>query len=190
MPLMLWTSTLEDTGGLRSGPPPRRQAAFTLLELLVVVIILAVLAAVAIPMFQRDTEETKLVRLDASLSIMREAVERYYYEHRAAYPGVKKTDGSGQTLTSAVQAATAFVKQMTLYTDVRGETSAVKTATHKYGPYLRTGIPENPFNNKGGVSCDLINDGLVNVVVDGTTGWRFFTKTGALRANDEEHKLH
>ncbi len=165
-----------------------RRSGFTLVELLIVIIILAVLATVAIPIFKGSVEDAPLVQLESNLCILRDAIELYYHQHDATYPGVKRTNGSGQTIASAVQAKAAFLEQLTLYTDVNGGTSPDKTVQYKLGPYLRTGIPKNPFIELGGVTCDLVNDGRINIIADDASAWRFYRLTGVVRPNDQDHK--
>ncbi len=159
-------------------------AGFTLVELLIVVVILGVLAAVAIPQFTSNTEDAKLSALDTNLSEMRNAVELYYHQHSAVYPGAKKyTDGSA--VSSAAEADSAFVKQLTLYSSGAGITSATKDATYKYGPYIKKDLPLNPYNEKKDVLCDIATTDITSVVANGATGWKFYVKTGRLIANDD-----
>ena len=54
---------------------------FTLIELLVVIIIIAILAAIAVPQYQKAVQKTKYARLMATLVPMAKEVERYYTEH-------------------------------------------------------------------------------------------------------------
>lgn len=166
------------------------ESGFTLVELLIVVVVLGILASTAIPLYRTNTDDAQLSQLQSNLKIIREAVERYSIQHDGTYPGVKKTDGSGLILTSAAQCASAFVEQMTLYTDIHGETSPTKDATHKYGPYLKGSFPKNPFNGMSDVLCDLINNGLDGAVANDATGWKFYPATGTFHANDGDHKTY
>jgi prepilin-type N-terminal cleavage/methylation domain-containing protein len=163
---------------------------FTLVELLIVVIILGVLAAVAIPQFTSNTEDAKVSALDTSLAEMRNSIELYYHQHNAVYPGAKKqTDGTD--VSSAAEAATALVAQMTLYSDVSGKTAAVKDATHKFGPYLKKNMPVNPFTDGvNSVLCDIATTDISVAAASGTEAWKFYVKTGRLIANDGAHDTH
>jgi hypothetical protein len=76
---------------------------------------------------------------------------------------------------------------MTLYTNVKGEAVAVKDAAHKYGPYIKKGIPANPFDDSSTVVVDNTEVDLTAAAPDGTGGWMFFTKTGQVFANDGAH---
>jgi prepilin-type N-terminal cleavage/methylation domain-containing protein len=159
-----------------------RQKGFTLVEILIVVIILAILAGVVIPQFSSSTDEAKLAVLRSDLKSMRGAVELYYHQHNSFYPGAVTSNYAGHATN-----AEWFVDQLTLYTDVRGNAVAVKDATHKYGPYLKKGIPVNPFNDLNTVIIDKIVTEVDNAAVDSGSGWKFYTLTGRLIANDGAH---
>jgi len=159
-----------------------RKNGFTLVEILIVVIILAILAGVVIPQFSSSTDEAKLAVLRSDLKAMRGAVELYYHQHNSVYPGGITSNYSGHATN-----AEWFVDQLTLYTDVRGNAVAVKDATHKYGPYLKKGIPVNPFNDRNTVAINAGATSLIVVSDDGSSGWKFYTKTGKLFANDGAH---
>lgn len=159
---------------------------FTLVELLIVVIVLGILAAAVIPQFSSSTEEARLSTLDTNLSQLRGAIELYYHQHSATYPGANKvTDGSAVATTA--EAATAFVQQLTLYTSSTGVTSTTKDATYKYGPYIKRAVPVNPFNDMSTVACDIATTDITSVTTDGTTGWKFYVGTGIFVANDGAH---
>jgi len=165
------------------------KSGFTLVELLIVIIILGVLAAIAIPQFSSSTDDAKLSSLDTNLAEMRNAVEIYYHQHGAVYPGARKhTDGTAAS--SDAEAAAAFVAQMTLYSDATGKTAAVKDATYKYGPYVKKGIPVNPFNGLNTVICNIGETDITAASSGGTAGWKFYPKTGRLIADDGGHDSH
>ena len=48
-------------------------------------------------------------------------------------------------------------------------------------------MPENPFNETNAVLCDIVEDRITVIASDGTTGWKFYTETGRLIANDGDH---
>ena len=109
-----------------------------------------------------------------------------YHQHTNVYPGANKyTDGTA--VGTAAQADTAFVRQLTLFTDLDGRTSSTKDNTFKYGPYLKTGIPTNPYNELSTVSCDIAVTDISSVTSDQTTGWKFYVLTGRFIANDGNH---
>jgi prepilin-type N-terminal cleavage/methylation domain-containing protein len=164
----------------------RDRLGFTLIELLIVVLILGALAAIAIPQFSDSGEDAKAAALDTSLSELRSAAELYYHHHGGVYPGVKKeTDGAD--VSTPAEAAAAFVKQLTQYTSAAGVASVTKDATYKYGPYIKRRLPENPFNDNSAMLCDIATTDITAATSDGTTGWKFYIKTGRLIANDGDH---
>jgi hypothetical protein len=82
------------------------------------------------------------------------------------------------------------VQQLTQYTDINGDVSPTKDVTHIYGPYLKSlTLPTNPYNNSTDVLCDTTeNDITVRASgVSVVEGWKFYTQTGALIANDGNH---
>lgn len=152
----------------------RSKSGFTLVELLIVVVILGILAGVVIPAFSGNTEDAKVSATVQNLSSLRASVDLYKVQHDERYPGYPVGGGT--------PTATLFVDQLTLASKKDGTTAALGTAGHPMGPYLKTGLPVNPFN---GLSS-------VTVVADGTafptagtdaTGWVFKPQTGELKAN-------
>ena len=165
----------------------RDRAGFTLVEILIVVIILGVLAAVAIPRFSDFVSDGEESALDVNLSQLRKMVELYYHEHGGVYPGVVN-EVNGNPVSNANQAETAFLAQVTLYSDKAGKTNNDKTAIFRYGPYVkRVGLPKNPFNKDSDITCDIVIADIANITSDGTTGWKFYILTGRLMANDGAH---
>lgn len=59
--------------------------AFTLIELLIVMSIIALLLAIATPRYFRGLDRSKEAALKQDLSIMRDAIDKYYSDH-ANYP--------------------------------------------------------------------------------------------------------
>jgi prepilin-type N-terminal cleavage/methylation domain-containing protein len=165
-----------------------KPAGFTLIEILIVVIVLGILALIIIPQITVSTEDAKTSTLATNLSALRSAIELYYHEHDNKYPGViDDTDGAGAPADAAA-AAVALVNQLTRYTEVNGKAVTVKTAAAKYGPYLKGGsLPTNPFNDLNTVLCDIVNNDITVKASSGTAGWKFYTITGVLLANDGAH---
>lgn len=169
---------------------PYKNRGFTLVELLIVVIILAILAAIVIPQFSSSTEDAKLSSLQTTLSTMRGSIELYYNQHGGRYPGAyKETDGTTASATAA-DVQTAFVAQLTQYTDANGKISATKDATYKYGPYLKSAtLPKNPFVANATNAIAVLGDIAATTITtastaDGTSGWKFYVKLGRFIAND------
>lgn len=140
----------------------RRRSGFTLVELLIVVIILGILAAVVIPQFSSASLEARESALMTDLHALRNAIDLYHVQHNDTYPG---------TISGTTNWAN-FVTHMTTQTDKDGDPGT------DYGPYLRTGVPRNPFNN---LSTGTI--GAIPGTADNATGWYYDDSTGEIRAN-------
>lgn len=163
----------------------RGQKGFTLIEMIIVVIIMGILAAVIIPRISMTTDQARLNTLKTNLTAMRSSVEIYIAQHDGAYPGGNSITGGVPDDEAA--AATAFLQQLTQYTEFDGTVSATKTADAKYGPYIKGGgLPTNPYNDSNAVVCDITTTDITTRDWDGTgtAGWHFYTNTGVLVAND------
>ncbi len=167
-----------------------KQNGFTLIEMLIVVIVLGILAAIIVPQIAVSTDDAKLNTLQTNLNGCRKAIELYYYEHgSSAYPGDAVPTTKPGDVTDIDE---TFVAQLTRYTDAAGNIANAKTATYKYGPYVKNGkMPSNPYNDK----FDAIVD---NTTTDITTrdssatdnGWLFYSKTGVFLAADGVAGVH
>jgi prepilin-type N-terminal cleavage/methylation domain-containing protein len=156
------------------------KCALTLLELLVVLLILGVLAALAVPRFSRAAVDSPAARVRESLSLLRNAIERYYLDH-GAYPG-QHDDGVSGPGTPA-----AFVNQLTRFTDERGDVSKAKDATHAFGPYLRKGIPPCPVPPRAGMTGVALSATPPRYIATAAeAGWIFNCQTGDVAANSDE----
>lgn len=156
---------------------------FTLVELLIVVIILAIIAAVVFPQFSSRTSDAKDAAYQSNLTNLQSAIERYNQEHDGVYPGANLA--AGATCGSGVDIApggpnteAALVAQLTAYTNVGGRACTGKDATHKYGPYIKGSIPNNPKGTNNSVT--VINAGVLGLTSATTGGWRYDTITGEI----------
>ena len=137
-----------------------------------VVIILGILAAVVIPQFGSSSADAKLSALKSNLSAIRGAIELYAIEHDGIYP-----DGD-------------FVNQMTLFSNKAGATQTSKTVDYRYGPYLKSGIPENPFAQNVATAAEVyVNTatnqlGTVAADPNAPAGWIYVSQTGEFIANE------
>lgn len=158
---------------------------FTLIELLIVVIILAIISAIAIPQFTASTADAQMSALDANLSAVRTALEQYRLQHTGnVYPGAADATGAANcpkdagTADAAATAGTkeAMLAQLQYYSNAAGQTCTLGDATnYKYGPYLRQGLPLEPFSNSMAVA--VVKTGAPVAVAKGT-GWAYSTATG------------
>ena len=153
----------------------RQSTGFTLVELLIVVIILSILAAIVVPQFASSTNDAKYSALDTNLGAIRAATELYYQQH-GDYPGAKAS------ATGTAGSATAFIEQLTMFSDAAGATAATATATIKFGPYLKKGVPIEPVSGTNAV--EVITTGTLGMTATASKdGWKFDNKTGQLIAN-------
>ncbi|MEM9066205.1 MAG: prepilin-type N-terminal cleavage/methylation domain-containing protein [Planctomycetota bacterium] len=135
---------------------PRR--GFSLVELVIVVVILSIIGAIAIPRMSRGAAGAADSGLQADLAVMRAAIDLYAAEHGGDFP-----------------AFATFENQLTLYSDVNGNTNATQTGVFIYGPYLRE-IPALKVGTGKGVST-------VVSTADGNGGWVYDAAAGSIVAN-------
>jgi len=161
----------------------KEQAGFTLIEMLIVVILLGILAMLIIPQISVSTADANMNTLQSNLGSMRNAIELYYHQHNQVYPGARRNDGTvGPT---DAESATAFLEQLTQYTDMNGDVAVTADATHIYGPYLKsTVLPTNPFNTQNDVKCNVAMADITDRTADASTAWFFHPTTGVFFAND------
>ena len=134
------------------------RGGFSLLEVVIVVAIIAILAAIGIPRMSRGSRGANDSALSGNLAVLRNAIDLYAAEHGGSYPAV--------TTASA---------QLSQYTNITGGTSATKTTTYVYGPYIRS-IPPLPVG-------DLKGKSGIKAVSDANTGWIYNSTSGTIAAN-------
>ncbi len=165
------------------------QSGFTLIEILIVVILLGILATVIIPQVSVSSDDAKLNTLKTNLSNVRGVVELYYYQHANTYPGLAiptTKPGDISTLPDS------FAGQLTRYTDGSGNISDVGgTSAFPYGPYIKSGMPTNPFNNLSDITIDNSEDDITEKdSASAGTAWKFYAKTGIFMAADGGHDAY
>jgi hypothetical protein len=96
-------------------------------------------------------------------AVLRNAIDYYSKEHDGAFPGLDTVVG-----------------QLTLYTDVVGNTSPTRDSVYTLGPYLRA-IPRMPL----GANCGLATISSVETL---GVAWVYDDHTGAIRGN-YDHSL-
>lgn len=164
-----------------------RDAGFTLIEVLIVVVLLGILATIIIPQISVSSEDARLNSLKTNLGNLRSAVELYYWQHNSRYPGQYDEADGTTLLADATESANAFLAQLTQYSNANGQTTPTSgTAGFTLGPYLRDGMPTNPYNNSNAVTCNVGETDVTARLADPSdgTGWMFHIKTGVLIAND------
>lgn len=137
---------------------PRRTAGFSLIELVIVVVIIGIIGAIAIPRLSRGAAGAADSALVGDLAVMRNAIDLYATEHGGTYPTVADIED-----------------QLTLYSDIDGNTSATKDATHIYGPYIRK-IPAVTVGPRVGENGIAAADAA-------TVGWLYNATSGTITAN-------
>lgn len=167
------------------------QSGFTLIEMLVVVIILGILAMIIVPQITVSTDDARLNALQTNLSTVRSAIELYAAQHSNVYPGLKDNT-TGADAADDAAAKTAFLAQMTLYSNIAGVTSSTKAAAFPFGPYLKLGpntLPENEYATSADVACDLAQNDLAaaRAVSGGGEGWQYLPQLGLFFPNDATH---
>lgn len=175
---------------------------FTLVELLIVVIILAILAAIVVPQFASTTDDARSSSADSTLAGLRAAIDLYYQQHvdpvtgNNVYPGAVTavpsaactgTSGTGVATGGAgLTATTAFMEQLSRYTDAAGGTCSVADATnHRFGPYLKKAdIPTDPFLNISALEVVAAGDlDMIATAPPGPGGFKYDSQTGKIIMN-------
>ena len=159
------------------------------------VIILAILAAIVVPQFANTTDDAKEAALDSTLSHIRSAIDLYKQQH-GEYPGINTaieatctgTDGTGTGVTGA-QAATAFIEQLSMYTNSDGGACSIGDGiVFKFGPYLKKGtLPANPITQDSAMV--IATTGNLIVTVQTGKGWTYDVKNGKFVADDASTDL-
>jgi general secretion pathway protein G len=135
-----------------------RERAFTLVEILIVVVILGILGTIIIGLFQNGTKDAAAASLKDNLRSLRSQLQ-LYAAHHGGYP--EQAD---------------LVAQLTQFTDGLGDTSASKTDTHIYGPYILT-MPSLPVGVNRGKSS------VTTLTYSAGFGWGYDAASGTIKAN-------
>lgn len=129
---------------------------FTLIEIMVVIVILGILATIVIPHFTTASDESRDAAVRSNLKTVRGQLQLYSAEHNSDFPDLA-----------------SFEDQMTLASNVDGETAAIGTDGYPFGPYIKL-IPLNPFAETRTVTAGEVE----------TSAWYYNEATGDFRAND------
>lgn len=160
-----------------------RRGAISGLELLIVFIIIGLVAALTIPQFSRAGQTTRDEQLRRDLRAWRTAIELYYRDH-GHYPA-QSGDGS---IEGGPGTVAALLSQLTRYTNAAGVASIARDESHRFGPYLRDGVPESPVPPNVGARGVAIVRGEQSpaFLADAPeAGWVFNCDTGYIAANSD-----
>ncbi len=151
--------------------------SFSLIELVIVVVIIGVIAAIAAPRLSRSAAKTDIRGLKATLANVRNAIERYFAEH-GQYPGYDPSSGEPD--------GDFFVKQLTEYSNAKGEINSKPSSPYIFGPYLRAPFPTNPINGLNTVAM-MKKPGDAKPAA-GSSGWVAVLSNGrfGINASDAE----
>jgi hypothetical protein len=122
----------------------------------------------------------KMGELRQSVVELRRAVASYQADH-GFYPGA-----SGDFNHRGDPAV--FARQLSQYTDARGEPSPVRDEAHHFGPYLKS-IPAEPVSGSREVRIDTRSDRLLPELSravaqgPGQGGWYYEARSGQVLAN-------
>jgi type II secretory pathway pseudopilin PulG len=154
--------------------------AVSIVEVVVALILLGIVAALTVPHFsQAATGPDKGLVLREDLQILRVAIERYFQDHHA-YPA---QHGDGE---NAGGTAASFVAQLSRFTDEAGHVAATRDGTHRFGPYLRDGVPGCPVALTPGSAGVRLVAGAAPPEYDARAvgaGWIYNYETGQIAAN-------
>jgi general secretion pathway protein G len=171
------------------------EKGFTLVELLIVVIILAILAAIVVPQFASTTDDARSSSADSTLAGLRAAIDLYFQQHNNTYPGAVTavptaactgTPGAGiATGGAGATATTAFMEQLSLYSDASGGACSISDAVeHKFGPYLKKpDIPTDPFLGVSALEVVAVGDLNMTATAGDPGGFKYDSRTGKIIIN-------
>lgn len=146
----------------KSGRPHTSKAL-----LLVLLLVSGGLAGVLVPDFFRAQRQLRRAALATDLRMMNEAAKQFREQHNGRIPGIDDDSNVDEE---------RLVRQLTLPTDARGQV----LPGGPFGPYLKAGLPPNPWNASNGVR--IVSTATLPAA-DGTTGWIFHVPTGQFVSN-------
>ena len=133
---------------------------FTLVELIIVVSILGILAAIVLPEFQGHAQKAKEATAKDNLRILREAIERYAFDHNEVPPGYPGDDSTQNPGTLW------FLQQLSISKKYLSE------------------LPENPLNGYSAVYIVANNGTITDGMAAGSAqGWVYQPSTKTVKIN-------
>ena len=146
------------------------------LEMLAVVLIITIVGAVTLPQLSLGGANTHQTTNPKNMIALQDAIYCYFGEHMNTYPGAT---GDGANPANSPQ---AFVRQLTMHSDIGGRVSPTQSSDFPFGPYLRNGVP--PQEDVGNNSLTIVSQQLPLIADPDTgTGWIYNNATGQITAN-------
>ena len=141
----------------------RGSRGFTTVDALLVGASVAILGVMAIPLVEQGDQKAKAGELQRNLRTLRLEIERYKSEHDNALP----------------VAFEAAMPQLTRATNREGIPGPAGQE-HPLGPYLRGGLPTNPFTGR---SVITLTEEFPPTTPSGNGGWLYHQQTGQITAD-------
>jgi len=143
-----------------------RHAPLTRSDILIFVVITAIVTAGGVPLVEGISRRAKAAALLQDLGVLRAQIELYKVQHGGQPPVLYQ----------------GTLPQLCHCTDDEGNTGP-KGRRHRYGPYLPTGIPPNPFT---GTSLVVATDAFPPKKSAGGGGWLYHQPTGGIVPDQAE----
>jgi len=140
---------------------------FTMSDGLILVALMAIVTAAGIPVVNAISGQAKESAMLQNLRTMRATIELYKAEHGGDVPLLYK----------------GTLPQLTEATDARGKPGA-GGAKYPYGPYLPSGIPDNPST---GIAFISPTEVFPPTKPSGVGGWLYHQPSGRIAADVKEH---
>ncbi len=158
--------------------PPARQLGATRIAkvraprntkklLLLIVLVAEGLGVALVPAYFRAGLEGKRSALATDLRFLNGASKRFREQHNGRMPGLDEDSNVDEE---------RLVRQLTLPTDARGQVLPGGPC----GPYLKAGIPPNPWN--GSADVKIVSTASLPAT-DDSSGWMFHVPTGQFTSN-------
>ncbi len=143
--------------GSDNTPVKGHLAAFTLIELLVVVLISSILAAVAVPQYQRAAEKARMTEAIANVRTIASATQVYYLANGTYPTSITQLDiAIPYTATISLNGVTRLVTKDWAYAITGGADYAIGMATRiKPNKQYNTYFIYVPRGNPNMISCGL-----------------------------------
>ncbi|MBN2473168.1 MAG: type II secretion system protein [Pirellulales bacterium] len=139
----------------------------TIVDALILTVVIAIVGATAIPLFETVSRRAKAATLLQNLHALRSQIALYKLEHDDDLPVLYQ----------------GGLPQLIRATNDEGIPGPAGN-DYPYGPYLRSGVPVNPFTGRSVVS---LTDAFPPAAPSGNGGWLYHQATGQIAADLEEY---